>query len=287
MHVASGAAAVLVAQSATKLHAMEAPSTGEQRVRITVEAGGSLEYHPGLAIPFPGSAFRQRVDVALEEGARFAALERWSMGRVGRGERGAFRHLSSRLRVEVAGRPVYADAVELGADAAHTGMMDGQRVPGHGCVLRGRGPGRSQPPEPLGPPTTSSPWAPSARAAITCGASLTTASGYGGRWRPPPTHGEPPKEGRRSSSGGTGRNAHPTEEVAVKMKTTEGSGHDPEGDPRASGTPARDRGRIPGGRQRRQDPEGRPHDRRGRAIVGEGQASAGLSTDEIMKLTRE
>ncbi len=148
VHVASGAAAVLVAQSATKLHAMDAPSTGEQRVRLRVEAGGSLEYHPGLAIPFAGSAFRQRVEVGLETGARFAALERWSVGRVGRGERGAFRHLSSRLRVTVDGAPVYADAVELGADAAHTGVMDGKAYLATGVFFGGEGPGASRAPEP-------------------------------------------------------------------------------------------------------------------------------------------
>ena len=113
-----GAQAVVVAQSATKLHAMIDGTHAEQHVRIRVGAGASLEWHPGLSIPFARSAFRQRVEVDLEPGARFVLVERWACGRVARGERHAYRRIDSRLHVRVSGRLAYADALVLEPDLA-------------------------------------------------------------------------------------------------------------------------------------------------------------------------
>lgn len=113
-----GAQAVVVAQSATKLHAMLDGAHAEQHVHVRVGAGASLEWHPGLTIPFARSAFRQRVEVDLEPGARFVLVERWARGRVARGERHAYRWVESRLQVRVAGRLAYADALVLDPDVA-------------------------------------------------------------------------------------------------------------------------------------------------------------------------
>ena len=140
--VAEGAHAVVVAQAATKLHAMEPPGVAEQRMRIRVAAGGRLEFHPGLTIPFAGSAFRQSVEVDLEEGAAFAWFERWSAGRVARGERHAYRHASSRLRVRVDGVPVHADALELDPErAAGPGLFEGHAYVASGVIVGGGDPG--------------------------------------------------------------------------------------------------------------------------------------------------
>lgn len=116
--VAAGARVLLVAQSAAKLHAMDAGRDARQTVRFRVGAGASLEYHPGLTIPFAGAAYGQRVEVDLEDGARFVMLERWSAGRVARGERHAYRRVESQLRVRRCGRLVYADALVLDPDDA-------------------------------------------------------------------------------------------------------------------------------------------------------------------------
>jgi urease accessory protein len=140
--VAAGAHAVVVAQAATKLHAMEPPGSAEQRVRLRVAAGGRLEVHPGLTIPFAGSAFRQSVEVDLEAGAEFALFERWSCGRVARGERHAYRGASSRLRVRVDGVPVHADALELDpAAAAGPGLFEGHAYVASAVFVGGGDPG--------------------------------------------------------------------------------------------------------------------------------------------------
>jgi len=114
----AGAQAVVVAQSATKLHAMDDDAHAEQTVQVRVAAGASLEWHPGLTIPFARAAFGQRVEVDLEPGARFVLVERWACGRVARGERHAYRRIESQVRVRVSGRLAYADALVLEPDLA-------------------------------------------------------------------------------------------------------------------------------------------------------------------------
>lgn len=138
VHVGAGAHAVLVAQAATKLHSMETPGEAEQRVRLRVAAGGRLEVHPGLTIPFAGSAFRQSVEVDLEAGASFAWFERWSSGRIARGERHAYRRASSRLRVRVDGVAIHADALELDPEtAAGPGLFEGHAYVASGVMVGG------------------------------------------------------------------------------------------------------------------------------------------------------
>ena len=140
--VGAGAHVAIVAQAATKVHAMEPPGAAEQRVRLRVAAGGRLDVHPGLTIPVADSAFRQCVEVDLEEGASFAWFERWSAGRVARGERHAYRHASSRLRVRVAGVAVHADALELDPDtAAAPGLFEGHAYVASGVMVGGADPG--------------------------------------------------------------------------------------------------------------------------------------------------
>jgi urease accessory protein len=126
VRVGAGARVVLIAQSAAKLHAMDDAGHAEAHVRLRVAAGGRLEYHPGLTIPYARSSFTQRLDVDLEQGARFLHLERWSAGRIARGERHAYRRVSSRVRVSVDGVSVYRDALELeGARGDAIGVFEG------------------------------------------------------------------------------------------------------------------------------------------------------------------
>lgn len=125
--VGPGAQAVVVAQAAGKLHAMDEPGHATSDVRLRVASGGGLEVHPGLTIPFARSAFRQSVAVELETGARFVWIERWAAGRIATGERHAYRRVSSRVRVAIDGRPAYADALELRPDeAAAPGVFEGR-----------------------------------------------------------------------------------------------------------------------------------------------------------------
>jgi urease accessory protein len=120
--VQAGAKVVLVNQSATKLHTMPDDQCGKQTIFITVEDNGELEYYPGLTIPFPKSDFTQRVEVHLANTAKFAMLERWSVGRVERNELHQYRKVSSRVRITRAGKPIYADVLEL---KEGIGLLDG------------------------------------------------------------------------------------------------------------------------------------------------------------------
>lgn len=121
-----GAKVVLVNQSATKLHRMLPGEGARQRLAIQVEAGAELELYPGLVIPFAESATLFETTVQLSEGARFAVLELYAMGRIQRRELFAFRRLASRLRIFRQEQLVYADGLELTPEAArHTGVTDG------------------------------------------------------------------------------------------------------------------------------------------------------------------
>jgi urease accessory protein len=128
--VEPGASAVVITQSASRLHQMPDGGRGTQSVTLNVAAGGHLEYYPGVTIPFPAADFAQTIDVSLEAGARFGLLETWAMGRVGRGEYLKFRSLSSRTDVTVDREPAYTDMLSLdtrGIDLAGQGLLENHR----------------------------------------------------------------------------------------------------------------------------------------------------------------
>jgi len=108
-----GASVVLVGSSASKVHGMPEDSCASLAVSLTAQEGATLEYYPGLCIPFRGADFTQHVTANLDPSARFATLELWAAGRKAHGEQHQFRRISARTRVNVAGRPLYRDAMEL------------------------------------------------------------------------------------------------------------------------------------------------------------------------------
>lgn len=145
--VERGAQAVVVSQSATKLHAMDDGAHAEQVMRVRVAAGGSLELHPGLTIPFARAAYHQRIEVDLEPGARFVLVERWASGRVARGEQHAYRRAESRLHLRVDGRLVHADALVLEPELAHHhGVFEGHAYLATGVAFGVPGPAPDTPP---------------------------------------------------------------------------------------------------------------------------------------------
>ena len=128
--VGPGARAVVINQSASRLLAMAEGDHAALNVALTVKPGGQLEYYPGLTIPFTDSSFVQRIAADVEDGARLGLLESWATGRSSRGEHLAFRRISARTRVTLAGQPVYADALELDPcthDVAGTGVLERHR----------------------------------------------------------------------------------------------------------------------------------------------------------------
>jgi urease accessory protein len=84
--------------SATKVYRTAGPPA-VQDVTLRVEAGGVCEWIPDHTIPFAGSAFRQRIDVHVGDGACLILADAFTAGRVGRGEAWAFRLLDSAITV--------------------------------------------------------------------------------------------------------------------------------------------------------------------------------------------
>ncbi|RUQ76141.1 urease accessory protein UreD [Azospirillum doebereinerae] len=119
LSVGPGARALVTTQAAEKVYR----STGEDcriDTRVTVEAGGWLEWLPQEAIVFEGSRLRRltRIDVAPD--ARLIAGEMLVFGRAAFGEtvtRGLIRDAWEVFRD---GRALWADALHLDGDIAET-----------------------------------------------------------------------------------------------------------------------------------------------------------------------
>ena len=131
-----GARAVVLTPAATKIHSMPNGGSARQTVRAAVAADASLEIYPTLSIPFPESDFRQDVEVALSEGARFGWMDPWAFGRIDSGEKYAFRRLTTRLRIDRGGAPLYRDAMDLRPgemDISGYGLLEGATHAVSGC----------------------------------------------------------------------------------------------------------------------------------------------------------
>jgi urease accessory protein len=128
--VESGARAVVMMQTASRILGMSEGALATQTVKLVVEPGGQVEYYPGLTIPFADSRLEQRISVSAHRESRVGILESWAMGRATRNEYLRFRSLSSRTVVSIDGQPVFADALEIqpdAADAAVTGILENHR----------------------------------------------------------------------------------------------------------------------------------------------------------------
>lgn len=96
--VRENASLKFTAQSYSKIFRAENRGAS-QRVKITVESGGSLVYMPCPVIPFGGSIFDTRTEVRLKAGSSFVMTDILSCGRAAMKER--FRFTSYRSRTAV------------------------------------------------------------------------------------------------------------------------------------------------------------------------------------------
>ncbi|WP_243398498.1 urease accessory protein UreD [Deinococcus koreensis] len=119
VRVDSGARALLLTQSATRVQPSPDGRASTQDIHFAVAQGGRLEFYPERTLPFAGSAFRQTLRAELEAGAELGVTETLASGRVRSGERLAFASFESRTQVEVAGRRVFLDRQTL-RPAEHT-----------------------------------------------------------------------------------------------------------------------------------------------------------------------
>jgi urease accessory protein len=84
IEAAEGVQAVIVGQSATRIHpALVGFCT--QQWRVVVRRGAVLVVLPGPTIPFRGCRYYQRVEIELEEGAALVWGDVWLAGRYARG----------------------------------------------------------------------------------------------------------------------------------------------------------------------------------------------------------
>jgi urease accessory protein len=117
IELGSGAHVTVATPSATKVY--KCPDRAAVlETTIALGEGAVLEYVPHHLIPHPGAALEQKLHVDLGRDSRLIAYDALALGRVARGERWAFRSLSSEVRVTSDGRPLYWDRLRLTSASA-------------------------------------------------------------------------------------------------------------------------------------------------------------------------
>ena len=94
----AGTHAVLTTPSATRVY-RTGGEAATQSVKISIGPRAIVEWVPDHTIPFAGSAFRQTLDVEMDETSRLILVDAFSAGRVGRGEAWQFALLDSAVSV--------------------------------------------------------------------------------------------------------------------------------------------------------------------------------------------
>lgn len=110
VRVEPGAAMQAVTQAFEKIHRMGEGESARRSTRIAVSSGAYLDYSPLPQVPFAGSSFASGTSIDLADASsRLVYSEMLSCGRAARGERFAYRRYRNRVRIEVAGDPVFID----------------------------------------------------------------------------------------------------------------------------------------------------------------------------------
>ena len=114
-----GVSATVTTQTAERIYRRSA-GAGAARVenRITVGAGGHIDWLPQETILFDRSAIARSLEVDLAGDASALLLEAYVFGRTAMGESVTTLALSDRWRVRRGGRLVYADGIAIDGDAA-------------------------------------------------------------------------------------------------------------------------------------------------------------------------
>ena len=112
--VGAGCQVTIAAQAAERFYralATDAPS--RVRTRLTVEAGGAVEWLPQETILFDRSALDRRLDVELAADARLLAVETLVFGRIAMGEVVREGWVRDLIRVRRGGELLWHDAIRL------------------------------------------------------------------------------------------------------------------------------------------------------------------------------
>lgn len=114
-----GVRASVVTQGANRVCGPAAGTDGPApvttlRTTMVLEGDALLEWAPHHLVPYARASVLQRTAVEVAPGAALLAWETLSSGRSGRGERFAWEHLDTRLRITRDGRPLLHDGAVLG-----------------------------------------------------------------------------------------------------------------------------------------------------------------------------
>jgi urease accessory protein len=113
IHVGAGAAAHVTTQGASPVHRADADGEAIERIRLSVEAGGYLEYLPEPRILFPGAALSQTIALTCDlEGCALLSDAFLTHDPEGRGR--DFRHLAAETILRGAGpEPLLIDRLDI------------------------------------------------------------------------------------------------------------------------------------------------------------------------------
>lgn len=121
---------VITTQAAERAYKAQPGETGRLRTRLTVDAGGRIDWVPQETLLYDGACLDRRLQADLAPGAALLLVEPLVFGRTAMGE--TIRHARFRDRIDVRrnGEAIFADRVLLdGAIAAH---LDRSAI-GAGC----------------------------------------------------------------------------------------------------------------------------------------------------------
>lgn len=126
VRVQRGARATLLTQAATKVY--RSPRGTSQRFAAAVDEDALLVAWPDPVTCFAGARFSQSTHLRLAPGASAVLVDAFTAGRVASGERWAADHHDSHLLLEVDGRPVVDERLQLdpleGPVAGRMGRFD-------------------------------------------------------------------------------------------------------------------------------------------------------------------
>ncbi|HYN76771.1 MAG TPA: urease accessory protein UreD [Lamprocystis sp. (in: g-proteobacteria)] len=134
VQVRAGAHALITTPGAAKFYRSAGPRA-EQFLRLSVDAGGVLEWLPQENILFPGANLRLRTEVDLDADARFLGWEVQSLGRPTVAERFTLGTADLGLRVRRDGAPLFSERLRLNVGGGLDGPAGLRGFPVSGTLL--------------------------------------------------------------------------------------------------------------------------------------------------------
>lgn len=107
---------LITEQSYSKLFDMGEEGMAAKHMKAEVQEGASLWYRPCAVVPFKNSCFKSYADINVHSGGELFWTDIFTAGRVGMGEKFAFRHYENRTRVRYDGHLVWIDGSLLDPD---------------------------------------------------------------------------------------------------------------------------------------------------------------------------